>query len=88
MANIEGKMVVYRDGDNVCIALPNGYTVVFPHYPNPVDFVAVAESRPPFGEVFRWISDEWRDEPEEVMGAILGVLCAENKDIDDILVED
>ena len=48
--------------------------LVFPKHPNPCDYVRIV-NRHDLIEIAYWISDEWRDEPDEVMGAIIGSMC-------------
>ena len=50
-------------------------TLRFPNYeeePNGVSYVRVVD--PEGREISYWACDEWRDAPEEVMGAILNTL--------------
>lgn len=83
---------VFHDDD--WIRLPDGATIgieegevslLFGHCylvcaeaPAPCDYVRLVTRTPPYVEIGYWVSDEWRDEPEEVMGAIIGALIAQS----------
>lgn len=59
------------------VPLPGGGYFVFESAeanPNGTSYVRVVDARG--GEVAFWISDEWAEEPEHVMGAICGAMSA------------
>jgi len=59
------------DEDDECvIALANGRALHVPASPLECSFVRVVENGQ---EIGYWNADEWRDEPEEVMGALMGL---------------
>jgi len=63
------------DGD-VSIIFPNDENMTFDSSSNNADGVSFIRFHDLFGdEIVGWTSDEWREAPEEVMGAILGKLC-------------
>lgn len=67
--------VVNFDPDEVGIALENGRWIVTQSAaanPFGVDHVRIVDAEG--NEVGYWISDEWRDAPESVMGAIIGAM--------------
>lgn len=49
-----------------------GWTLRCPAYPAPCNYVRFCDEEE--NEHAYWCSDEWKDAPEEVMGAIMGVL--------------
>ena len=63
-----------NDYENECqvSVLGNGRSLCTPAYPDEVDYVRVIDRAG--HEVAYWTHDEWRDEPMEVMGAIVGAL--------------
>lgn len=63
------------------LPLANGNTLRTSSYeanPGGADYVAVC--LPDGREVVRWTSDEWRDDPELVMGAIFGAAASASED--------
>ena len=64
-----------EEGD-ICIILPNEESMVFESFSTNTEGVSFVRFYDMDGEeVVGWVSDEWRDAPEEVMGGILGKLC-------------
>lgn len=57
--------------DESSINLPNG-KVVFPAAPAEVTYVRVLNEKD--REIAYWDVNEWEEEPEDVMGAILGAI--------------
>lgn len=65
-----------EDGD-MKLSLPNGESMRFDsskNNPNGVSFIRFYDAEG--NEVVGWNCDEWKEEPEEVMGAIFGKLCS------------
>jgi len=60
------------------VELPTGSKVCCPAYPQPCTYVRVVD--PVLGEVAYWDSLEWREDPEGVMGAIMGAISSTNED--------
>lgn len=58
-------------GDECVIKLKNGREVRTPAYPDECSYVRITQEG---YELAYWVSDEWADDPENVMGAIMG--CA------------
>ena len=59
----------------ISIPLPKGGALRFAdrnENPYGTDFVSLAM---PDGAEYYWCSDEWAEDPEGVMGAIVGLLC-------------
>lgn len=52
------------------IPLSNGRELRCPAHPLPCSYVRIAEAG---HELMYWASDEWRDNPQDVIGAILGL---------------
>jgi hypothetical protein len=48
--------------------------ICFPEFPDDCNFVSFEDSEG--NETEYWDAQEWRDHPEEVMGAIMGTLTA------------
>lgn len=66
----------HYDSNNASIELLNGKSVEFDSAKNNPTGVSFVRVRDPQGnEIGYWVSDEWKEAPEEVMGAILGALC-------------
>ncbi len=64
------------DAGDIQIFLPNGENMRFNSVENNPDGVSFVRFYDAEGnEVVGWNCDEWKEEPEEVMGAILGKLC-------------
>lgn len=64
----------------VAIPLPTGNHFVFPNAevsPEGTDYVRIV--RHDGGEIAYWDSQEWADEPVEVMGAICGSMLADEE---------
>lgn len=60
------------------VPLPSGNFFVFPSVqaaPDGVDYVRIVNANG--GELVYWVSDEWAEEPIEVMGAICGAMLGE-----------
>lgn len=60
-------------GDEASLPLDDGRELRVPAFPAPCDYVRVVQDGQ---ETAYWCSDEWRDAPEEVMGAIFGAALA------------
>jgi hypothetical protein len=60
------------------VELPTGCKLVCPAHPKPCEYVRIVD--PMCGEVAYWDSEEWREAPQEVMGAIMGALSSGNED--------
>lgn len=61
---------------NICIWLPNGESMVFDSAENNSKGVSFVRFYDADGEEdVGWVSDEWKEDPQGVMGAILGRLC-------------
>lgn len=58
-------------GEETVLRLTNGRELRTPSYPAECDYVRIVQEGQ---ELAYWVSDEWHDSPNEVMGAILG--CA------------
>lgn len=59
-------------GPECSMQVHTGFIVKIPAFPEECSYVRVCD---PLGrEISYWISDEWKDAPEEVMGAIFGAL--------------
>lgn len=56
-------------GAEVVINLPTGRQLRAPAYPAPVDYVRITDGE---DELAYWVSDEWQQDPQDVMGAIVG----------------
>jgi len=60
------------------VNLETGNTLRCPAYPKACVYVRIVD---PFGnEVAYWHSDEWHEDPEGVMGAIIGSMNSVNED--------
>jgi hypothetical protein len=58
--------------DEIAILAHSGFYLKCPAFPQDCDYVRITD---PLGrEIGYWVSDEWRESPAEVMGAILGAL--------------
>ena len=58
-------------GDETIVLLADGRQLRFPAYPESCSYIRVMfEGR----EITYWNSEEWKEDPEDVMGAIMGVL--------------
>ena len=55
------------------IRTENGITMAVPAFPAPCSYVRLLGEGGE--ELAYWDHQEWRDEPEEVMGAIMGAIC-------------
>lgn len=60
-------------GPETVITLPDGRALHCPAHPEECSYVRIVHDG---DEITYWSSDEWREAPAEVMGAILGVLRA------------
>jgi len=60
------------------IPLETGAELRCPSYPEPCAYVRIVD--PIVGEVAYWDSQEWAEDPEGVMGAILGAMNSRNED--------
>jgi hypothetical protein len=60
-------------GDEVRIATDTGVTMVAPAYPSDCYYVRLVDDQD--REIAYWDSAEWRDDPELVVGAIIGAIC-------------
>lgn len=60
------------------LPLAGGNTLHFPSYPDPCSYVAVCDQNGM--EIAYWDAEEWAEEPESVMGAIMGALCKIHKE--------
>lgn len=58
--------------DEAAIEFKSGHQIRVPAYPNPCSYIRIV--KPNGEELVYWDSNEWRDEPEEVMGAIMGAV--------------
>lgn len=59
-------------GPESVIQVHTGFFLKTPMYPDECDYVRVCD---PLGrEIAYWTADEWKEEPESVMGAILGAV--------------
>ena len=67
------KKIGWHLDEEVTIHLTNGLKVHCPPYPRPCDYVQVVDKYEE--ELAYWVSDEWQESPEEVMGAFLGLLA-------------
>ncbi|MFQ5788016.1 MAG: hypothetical protein ACE5H1_08545 [Thermodesulfobacteriota bacterium] len=67
------------DQDEVKILIGSIY-LVLPIVANAesVDYVRLVRSREPYEEIARWVCDEWSESPQEVMGAIMGLIVSHN----------
>jgi hypothetical protein len=70
-------------GDETILTLTNGRSIHTAAYPGAADYVRVVEDGK---EIAYWSSDEWREDPAGVMGAIfgaanLGKLHKESRDV-------
>ena len=54
------------------IPLPDGRAIHCPAHPDPCSYFRIVHEGE---EMMYWCSDEWREDPEDVMGALLGILC-------------
>jgi len=82
---IAATVTLTRTPDNdICIIFPSEESMVFESVATNFEGVSFVRFNDIDGdETVGWTSDEWREAPEEVMGAILGKLCEclhENKD--------
>jgi hypothetical protein len=60
-------------GEEAALLVHNGFQLRYSAQSETPDYVRVCD---PLGrEIAYWVSDEWRDDPELVMGAILGALA-------------
>lgn len=60
-------------GEEATLLVHNGFQLRYSAVSETPDYVRVCD---PLGrEIAYWVSDEWRDDPELVMGAILGALA-------------
>jgi hypothetical protein len=58
--------------EEIAILAHSGFYLKCPAFPQDCDYVRITD---PLGrEIAYWVSDEWRESPAEVMGAILGAL--------------
>lgn len=66
----------YTSADESVIELPGDIALVVPVHPLPCDYVRVVDraASPYTLELAYWSSDEWRDAPEEVIGAVMGLV--------------
>lgn len=61
-------------GDEASVALASGLLLRCPAYPDPCSYVRLVVAGECALEVAYWVEDEWRDAPDEVMGAVLGAI--------------
>jgi hypothetical protein len=59
-------------GPECVIELKNGLQVRGPVYPEPCSYIRVCDAEGT--EIVYWNSDEMREDPEDVMGALLGAM--------------
>jgi hypothetical protein len=59
-------------GDETSVALPWGGELRAPAYPVDCDYVRILDAQGE--EIAYWNFEEWRQEPELVMGAIVGAM--------------
>jgi hypothetical protein len=53
------------------IKLPSGREIHCPAYPEPCSYVRIVQDQ---FELAYWVCDEWQEDPEYVMGAIIGAM--------------
>ncbi|MDO9099708.1 MAG: hypothetical protein Q7V53_03040 [Caldisericota bacterium] len=58
-------------GDECIVTTHSGREIRSPAYPNPCDYIRVTQHG---FELAYWTSDEWRENPEDVIGAVMGAL--------------
>jgi hypothetical protein len=59
--------------ENECaLKLEGGRELRTPAYPERCSYIRITQQG---FELAYWVSDEWRDDPEIVMGAIVGAMC-------------
>ena len=58
--------------DECVVVLESGLELHCPAVPEPCSYVRVVD--PMVGEVVYWDSAEWQEDPEGVMGALIGLL--------------
>jgi len=60
-------------GPEVVLRVHTGFQLRTPAHPTPCSYLRVCD---PLGrEIAYWVSDEWRDDPEGVIGAVIGALA-------------
>lgn len=75
MKSAQVTITTTSDGD-IAIIFPNEESMVFDSADNNAGGVTFIRFLNLIGEeIVGWSCDEWRDDPEAVMGAILGKLC-------------
>ena len=60
------------------VKLETGCELRSPAYPEPCGYVRIVD--PMVGEVAYWDAAEWKEDPEGVMGAILGAMSSKSED--------
>ena len=63
-------------GSECVVVTQNGRELRSPPYPEPCSYVRVVQNGFQLGY---WNSDEWREEPEDVIGAVVGALNADSE---------
>ena len=62
------------DDDEGSIAIGNRY-LVFPKFPAACSYVRIVD-RHSLSEIAYWVYTEWEEDGQDVMGAIIGAMCA------------
>lgn len=62
------------NSDEGSIAIGNNY-LCFPKFPESCSYVRIV-NRQSLLEIAYWVCDEWAEDPQDVMGAIIGALCS------------
>lgn len=74
LSHVIGAGDAVFDGESV-IELPGDISLHMPAHPLPCEYLRVVDRSVGKGvELMYWSSDEWRDQPEEVIGAVMGLL--------------
>lgn len=63
--------------DECIIEIVGGVAIHCPSYPEDCSYVRVVQGG---CEIGYWTADEWRDEPEEVMGTLLGAAASAQRE--------
>lgn len=64
-----------QESEVVLTIAETGQRIVFPSFESDSSGASYVRVLKPDGTESYWIADEWNEEPELVMGAILGALC-------------